>query len=411
MAENVLSADSRTATGKGANRRLRVAGHIPGVVYGKGRDAQPVVLDPKALQMLLHKSGAGLNTLIDLSVAGRTDTVLVKELQRHPVHGSYVHVDFFQVDLTQKIIVSVPIHFVGKARGVEFGGILDHPLRELQVECLPRAIPEFVEVDVSALEVGQSIHVSDLRLPEGVLVMTDAALPVASVVLPAAEVEATPTETVVEGEVVEGEAAAVAPTETRCQGQGRRGRQGQGRELERHWLAREARRRARESRAALSAHASQRRLPRARRGRCPRGSGLAGEPLRRPLCGGSRRGPARGPAGARDLHEPLGRGARAGPRCPAHRRPRHGPARRLRRRGPAARAPAPARARQQRGSQRPRRRARAPRDGCRPPPALRHRPPGAQSAPWTTCSSPSGPQRRCCSQRHCRGPRMPWPAS
>jgi large subunit ribosomal protein L25 len=226
VAENVLSADSRTATGKGANRKLRVAGHIPGVVYGKGRDAQPVVLDPKALQVLLHQSGAGLNTLIDLSVAGRTNTVLVKELQRHPVHGSYLHVDFFQVDLTQKITVSVPIHFVGKARGVEFGGILDHPLRELEVECLPRAIPEFVEVDVSALEVGQSIHVSDLRLPEGVEVKTDAALPVASVVLPAAEVEATPTETVVEGEVAEGEAAAAAPAETPAKGKGGEGGKG-----------------------------------------------------------------------------------------------------------------------------------------------------------------------------------------
>ena len=226
MAENVLSADNRTATGKGANRRLRVAGHIPGVIYGKGRDTQPVVLDPKALEAVLHKSGAGLNTLIDLSVAGRTDTVLVKELQRDPVYGRYMHVDFFQVDLTQKITVSVPIHFVGKARGVEFGGILDHPLRELEVECLPRAIPEFVEVDVSALEIGQSIHVSELRLPEGVAVMTDGALPVASVVLPAVEVEATPTETVVEGEVPEGEAAAAAPAETPAKGKGGEGGKG-----------------------------------------------------------------------------------------------------------------------------------------------------------------------------------------
>ena len=213
MAENVLSAETRSATGKGPNRRLRVSGKIPAVIYGKGRDAQSVTLDPTALETLLHKSGAGLNTLIDLSVSGRTDTVLVKELQRHPVHGSYVHVDFFKVDLTQKITVSVPIHFIGKARGVEFGGILDHPLRELEVECLPRAIPEFVEVDVSALEVGQAIHVSEVRLPEGVEVKTDPTLPVASVVLPAAEVEATPVETVVEGEVAEGAEAAAAPAE------------------------------------------------------------------------------------------------------------------------------------------------------------------------------------------------------
>jgi large subunit ribosomal protein L25 len=226
VAENVLSAEARAATGKGANRKLRVSGRIPAVIYGKGRDSQSVALDPVALEKLLHQSGAGLNTLIDLSVAGRTDTVLVKELQRHPVHGKYLHVDFFQVDLTQKITVSVPIHFTGKARGVEFGGILDHPLRELEVECLPRAIPEFVEVDVSALEIGQSIHVSDLRLPEGVEVKTDPTLPVASVVLPAAEVEAAPVETVVEGEVAEGAegAAAAAPAEGGAKGKAEGGK-------------------------------------------------------------------------------------------------------------------------------------------------------------------------------------------
>jgi large subunit ribosomal protein L25 len=212
VAENPLSAEARSGTGKGANRKLRVAGKIPAVVYGKGRPSQSVVLDPHALETLLQKSGAGLNTLIDLSVAGKTDTVLVKELQRHPVTGRPLHVDFFQLDLTQKITVSVPIHFTGKARGVEFGGILDHPLREIEVECLPRAIPEFIEVDVSALDVGHSIHVSELRLPEGVEVKTDASLPVASVVLPAAEVEAAPVETVVEGEVAEG-AEAAAPGE------------------------------------------------------------------------------------------------------------------------------------------------------------------------------------------------------
>jgi large subunit ribosomal protein L25 len=210
VAENVLSVETREGVGKGVNRKLRASGRIPGVIYGKKRAAQAIQLDPVALEKVLRGSGAGLNTLIDLSVGGRTDTVLVKELQRHPVQGAFWHVDFYQVDLTRKITVSVPIHFVGKARGVEFGGILDHPLRELEVECLPRAIPEFVEVDVSALEIGQAIHVSELRLPEGVEVKTDGALAVASVVLPAAEVEATPVETIVEGEVVEGEAAAAA---------------------------------------------------------------------------------------------------------------------------------------------------------------------------------------------------------
>jgi large subunit ribosomal protein L25 len=213
VAENVLSAEARASTGKGPNRRLRAAGQIPAVIYGKGSDSESVTLDPKSLETLLHKSGAGLNTLIDLSVAGRTDTVLVKELQRHPVSGRYLHVDFFRLDLTQKVTVSVPIHFTGKAKGVEFGGILDHPLREIEVECLPRSIPEFIQVDVSALEVGDSIHVSELQLPPDVEVMTDPTLPVASVVLPAAEVEEPTAETVVEGEVAEAAEGAAAPAE------------------------------------------------------------------------------------------------------------------------------------------------------------------------------------------------------
>jgi large subunit ribosomal protein L25 len=206
VAENTLSAESREGVGKGVTRKLRAAGRIPGVVYGKRREPQSIHLDPTALEKLLRGSG-GLNTLIDLSVGDRTDTVLVKELQRHPVRGAFWHVDFYQVDLAQRITVDIPLHFVGKARGVEFGGILDHPLREIEVQCLPRAIPQFVEVDVSALEVGDSIHVSDLQLPEGVEVMTDGQLPVASVVLPAAEVEETPTETLVEGETPAAEGA------------------------------------------------------------------------------------------------------------------------------------------------------------------------------------------------------------
>jgi len=232
VAENVLSAETRSGTGKGVNRKLRAGGRIPGVVYGKKREPQAIQLDPTALEKLLRGSGAGLNTLIDLSVGGRTDTVLVKELQRHPVLGAFWHVDFYQVDLTRKITVAVPIHFIGKARGVEFGGILDHPLRELEVECLPRAIPEFVEVDVSNLEIGQAIHVSEIVLPEGVEVKTDPMLPVASVVLPAAEVEATPTETIVEGEVPEGEAAAgaAAPAEAGAKGKAEGGAKGKAEE-------------------------------------------------------------------------------------------------------------------------------------------------------------------------------------
>lgn len=216
MAVNALVAEVRDATGKGAARKLRAAGRIPAVVYGRGTESRAISVDPKALVQLLQKGGAGMNTLIELSVDGTAKTVLVKELQRDPVRGRPLHTDFYLVDLDQKVEVSVPIHLTGRAPGVELGGILDHPLREIELECLPRAIPESIDVDVSALDVGDSIHVRDLELPEGVSVQSDVNLAVASVVAPVA-VEEPVAEEVEEGEeaVAEGEEdAAAAPAES-----------------------------------------------------------------------------------------------------------------------------------------------------------------------------------------------------
>ncbi len=203
MAVNALVAEVRDATGKGVSRRLRAAGRIPAVVYGKGAESKAISIDPSALQRLLQGSGAGMNTLIELSVDGTTRTVLVKELQRDPVRGRPLHTDFYLVDLDQTVEVSVPVRLVGRAPGVELGGILDHPLREIELECLPRAIPESVDVDVSALQVGDSIHVRDLELPEGASVRTDGDLAVASVVAPVV-VEEPVAEEPGEGEEVEG---------------------------------------------------------------------------------------------------------------------------------------------------------------------------------------------------------------
>jgi large subunit ribosomal protein L25 len=132
----------------------------------------------------------------------------VKELQRDPVRGRPLHADFYLIELDKTVEVSVPIHLVGRAPGVEEGGILDHPLREIELECLPQAIPEGVDVDVSLLNVGDSIHVRDLTLPEGVSVQTDENQAVASVVAPAV-VEEPVVEELEEGEeaVAEGEEA------------------------------------------------------------------------------------------------------------------------------------------------------------------------------------------------------------
>lgn len=193
MGDHALSVEVREHTGKGMGRRLRAGGRIPAILYGRGRESVPISLDPRLLEKLLATSDAGMNTLIDLAVAGRSDlagrVVLVKELQRHPVRGSLLHADFYEVDLTKTIEVSVPIHVVGTAAGVALdGGILDQALRELEIECLPRAIPDQIDVDVSALMIGQSIHVRELALPEGVKLLSDPDLSVVSVVAPAAEI-------------------------------------------------------------------------------------------------------------------------------------------------------------------------------------------------------------------------------
>ncbi|HET6305511.1 MAG TPA: 50S ribosomal protein L25 [Myxococcota bacterium] len=212
MGNWALEVELREGTGKGVARKLRAAGRIPGVLYGRGEPPQSVVLDPRALERVITTSDAGMNTLIDLNIAGSRDraerVVLVKELQRDPVRGAPLHVDFYQVDLTATIEVKVPIVLRGRPRGVELsGGILDQALRELDVECLPRAIPESITLDVSELEIGSSIHVRDLALPEGVVLRSDPDLSVASVITPKVEEEVAPVAAPVEGE------AAAIPAE------------------------------------------------------------------------------------------------------------------------------------------------------------------------------------------------------
>jgi large subunit ribosomal protein L25 len=193
VGEFSIVAEERAATGKGAARKLRATGRIPAVVYGRGKTSRTVSVDPAALAQVLRKAHSGINTLIDLALDSGETVVLVREIQKDPVSGQWVHADLFEVDLQQTLQVRVPLHFVGKARGVEFGGILDHPMRELEIECLPRAIPNAIEVDVSDLDVGDSIHVRELALPEGAQMISDLDLAVASVVLPKSE-EAAPAE-------------------------------------------------------------------------------------------------------------------------------------------------------------------------------------------------------------------------
>lgn len=163
MREQVtLKAESRSETGKGAARRLRREGFVPAVVYGHGEKSAALKVRVEELESLL----AGIsvdNTLVDLEVDGETRQVLIREVQRHPFRPDLLHVDFFQIHAHEKIRVEVPLRLVGEAQGVEEGGILQQSKHEISVECLPGEIPEYFELDVSALDVGDSLHVGDVN--------------------------------------------------------------------------------------------------------------------------------------------------------------------------------------------------------------------------------------------------------
>lgn len=183
----------------------------PGVVYGGGKEPVSVAFDPLLLEKKIKASHSGINTLFDLegdaSVANRT--VMVKEIQREPVRRTVLHADFLEIDLALRVQVSVPIHLLGDAPGLVEGGVVEHALRELELSCLPGGIPDDVTLDISGLELGDSLHVSDITLPGGVELISDSALSVVSMLVPRAvqAEEAAP----VEGEeAAEGEAAEEA---------------------------------------------------------------------------------------------------------------------------------------------------------------------------------------------------------
>jgi len=183
VGDQSLAVEVRSDTGKGVARKLRAVGRIPAVLYGHGNASVSLSIQAKDLDTLLKTSHAGLNTLIDLegdgAVAGKV--VLIKELQRHSVAGTLSHADFFEIDATAKIHVSVPIKLEGTPEGVKLGGVLEHMMREIDLLCLPNAIPDSLEVDVSGMNQNESLHVSDLTLPEGVETGVDEALPIVHV--------------------------------------------------------------------------------------------------------------------------------------------------------------------------------------------------------------------------------------
>ena len=169
--EFALNAEVRSDLGKGASRRLRRnVAMVPAVIYGGEKAPQSISLLAKELAKLLENE-ASFSHVLNLNVAGSTESVLIKALQRHPAKGYVMHADFIRVVAGQKLTAHVPLHFLNQETSVGVktqGGEVSHTLVEVEVTCLPKDLPEFIEVDMAAVEIGQIVHLSDLKLPKGV---------------------------------------------------------------------------------------------------------------------------------------------------------------------------------------------------------------------------------------------------
>lgn len=212
----------RTAQGTGASRRLRSSGRVPGIIYGAGKPVQAVELDQKALLRHL-KLEAFHASILDMTVDSSKEPVLLRDFQMHPWKPIVLHVDFQRVDRSKKIYMSVPLHFVNadKSEAVKLGGgVVQHIMNEIEIQCLPDDLPEYVEVDVQNIQIGDSLHVTDIALPKGVELLAKLKHddpPVVTVQLPkeiAVEEEAAAPVTEIIGEApAEGEAAAAGEAE------------------------------------------------------------------------------------------------------------------------------------------------------------------------------------------------------
>jgi large subunit ribosomal protein L25 len=214
MPEYKLAAEPREPKGKGAARRARAAGRVPAVLYGHGMTPEHLTVDAREFGFAL-RTEAGSNVLLELHVGGGRHLALAKAVQRHPLRGDFIHVDFLAVRRGEKVTVNVPVHLVGEAPGVREGGVADQDLYQVEVEAEVTNVPEAVQADISGMQIGDVLRVADLQVPDGATILGDPEAGVVSVVPPAAE----PVE---EPEAAEGEAAerAEAAAEGAAEGGG-----------------------------------------------------------------------------------------------------------------------------------------------------------------------------------------------
>jgi large subunit ribosomal protein L25 len=209
MAMMDLAAVRRRDGGKEINRKRRAGGRVPGVIYGKGLETRSLEFDRKSLEKFLATARHG-TVVVKMTVTdgadGKESYAVLKEVQTHPLSDRVTHVDFYEVALGQKFRVEIPLRVRGKAAGIEMGGILEVVTRSLEVECTPDNVPEFIEIDVTPLGIGQALHLGDLRFPAGVVPMEkDLRMTVAAVNAPKAEVAPA---AAAEGEAAEGASVA-----------------------------------------------------------------------------------------------------------------------------------------------------------------------------------------------------------
>ncbi len=207
-----LKAKVRKTVGNGPARTLRRDGKVPAVLYGPKSEPVLLSIDSKEFELILKEASVG-SVLLNLQIQnGKTSTrsAMIKELQTHPVTGSFLHVDFYEIDMLQKITAKVPVVAKGHSIGVEVGGLLQYVRRELEVLCLPTEIPEAIEVDITDLDIGDSIHLEDIPLSGDIEVLADTNFTVVTVLAPKVEEEPVEEEEELEEgeELAEGEEAA-----------------------------------------------------------------------------------------------------------------------------------------------------------------------------------------------------------
>jgi large subunit ribosomal protein L25 len=215
MAMTELTADCRQYTGKEINKKRRLEGKIPGVIYGKGVDTRSIEFQRKPLEKFLEAARRGtvvVKMTVQDGTEGKESYAVLKDTQVHPLTGKVTHVDFYEVALGRKFHVVVPLRVKGKAPGIELGGILEVVTRTLEIECTPDQVPEYIELDVTSLGVGDTLHLADVQFPEGVSPMEkDLRMTLAAVHTPKTDAAAEAAEGAEGASVAEGKAKEAKP--------------------------------------------------------------------------------------------------------------------------------------------------------------------------------------------------------